>query len=99
MIMRPIIAAAVLALVPSLAMAQAEKKDPGSLSNKQMEQQPTNSGTTAAPTAKPEEGKGSLSDKAMKDGPASTGGSTGEPTAQPKGSDLPGKAENDLGKK
>lgn len=99
MIMRSMLLAASLAVIPSFAAAQAEQKDPSSLSNKQMQQQPVKPGSTATPNAKPEDGKGSLSDKAMKDAPASTGGSTGEPTAQPKSGDLPSKAEEDLGKK
>lgn len=99
MIIRSLAAALLVAAVPTIASAQAEKKDPGSLSNKQMEQQPTSPGSTAAPNAKAEEGKGSLSDKAMKDQPGTTGGSTGEPSAQPKSGDLPAGAKDDIGKK
>lgn len=91
-----ILAAAVLALTPAVALAQAEKTDPGSLSTTAKEKSATPGGSTAAPTAKPN--SGSLSEKAMKDAPGTEGGSTGEPTAQPKSSDLPAKAKEDLSK-
>jgi hypothetical protein len=94
---RYILAAAMLALTPAIAMAQAEKQDPGSLSNKAKETQATPGGSTAAPTAKPN--SGSLPEKAAKDAPGTDGGSTGEPTAQPKSSDLPAKAKEDMQKK
>lgn len=94
---RSILAAAMLALTPAIATAQAEKQEPSSLSNKAKETQATPGGSTAAPTAKPN--SGSLSDKAMKDAPGTDGGSTGEPNAQPKSSDLPAKAKEDMQKK
>lgn len=97
MMTRSMLLAAALLVTPSVALAQAEKADPGSLSNKQMEQQPKADGTTAKPTATPEDG--SLPDKAMKDQPGTTGGSTDMPTAEPKTGDLPAKAEDDMGKK
>lgn len=87
--MKHILIAAALALaVPAAAFAQAEKSDPGSLSDKAMKDQPGNSGggSTAAPTATPADG--SLPDKAMKDNPATKGGSTAEPTAEPKSGGL-----------
>lgn len=97
--MKKFLALAVLAATTSGALAQAEKSDPGSLSSKQKEQQGVSGGSTAAPTAKPEDGKSTLTDKAMKDNPGTTGGSTGEPTAKPKTGDLPAGAEDDMGKK
>lgn len=97
--MRASIAVVILAVSSTMAFAQAEKKDPGSLSNKQMEQQGTAGGTTAAPTAKVEDGRSSLPDKAQQDNPATKGGSTTDPNAQPKSGDLPAGAQDDMGKK
>lgn len=95
---RSILVAAILALTPAVTLAQAEKQDPGSLSNKAAKDQPATSsdGTTKTPTAKPN--SGSLSDKAMKDQPGTDGGSTGEPTAQPKSNDLPAAAKDKMAK-
>lgn len=89
-----------LATSSTMAFAQAEKADPGSLSGEAKEQPSaaTSGGSTATPTAKP--GDSSLSDKASKDNPGtSAGGSTANPTAQPKSSDLPAGAKDDIGKK
>ena len=72
---RELIAAAFLAATSTIALAQAEKADPGSLSGKAKEQPSAGAGSTAAPTAKPKDG--SLSDKASKDQPGSTGASSG----------------------
>lgn len=69
------VAAIILAASSSLALAQAEKADPGSLSSKGKEQPGAGSGSTAAPTAKPSDG--SLPNKAMKDQPGTTGASSG----------------------
>lgn len=97
MIKQHILAIAFLAAIPNIALAQAEKTDPGSLSDKAMKDQPgTKGGDTAAPTAKPE--SGTLSDKAMKDAPGTKGGTTAAPTAQPKTGDLPAGAEDAQGK-
>lgn len=87
---KSLLAAAIILAIPAVAVAQAEKSDPGSLSDKAMKDQPGNSGSgsTATPTAKPEDGKGSLSDKAMKDTPGTKGGSTANPTAEPKSGGL-----------
>jgi hypothetical protein len=95
---RSILLAAALALTPAVALAQAEQKDPGSLSNKAMKDNPgaTGAGSTAAPTAKP--GSGDLPAKVTKDNPGTDGGSTGEPTAQPKTNDLPAAQKDDMGK-
>ena len=68
-------AAIILAATSTLAFAQAEKADTGSLSNKAKEAPASGSGSTETPTAKPKDG--SLSDKASKDQPGSTGGSPG----------------------
>ena len=99
--MKTILAVALLAASSTLALAQAEKADPGSLSGKAKEEPSAaakSGGSTAAPTAKPADS--SLSDKAMKDNPGTTtGGSTGQPTAQPKSGDLPAGAKDDMGKK
>jgi hypothetical protein len=74
--------------VPPVAFAQAEKSDPGSLSDKAMKDQPSKSGggSTAAPNAKL--AYSSLSDNAMKDNPATKRGSTANPTAEPKSGGL-----------
>lgn len=95
---RAILLAAALALTPTIAAAQAEQKDPGSLSNKATKDSPgaTGPGSTAAPTAKPN--SGSLPEKASKDNPGTDGGSTGEPTAKPKTDDLPAAQKDDMGK-
>lgn len=91
-----ILAATMLLAMPVAAFAQAEKADPGSLSSKAKEQPGSSGGSTAAPTAKPEEGKGSLSDKAMKDAPGtSAAGSTANPTAEPKSGSLPDAAKKE----
>ena len=92
-----ILAATLVLAMPVAAFAQAEKADPGSLSSKAKEQPGTSAGgSTAAPTAKPEEGKGSLSDKAMKDAPGtSAAGSTANPTAEPKSGSLPDAAKKE----
>lgn len=91
-----IIAAALLA-VPTFAVAQAEQKDPSSLSSKAMKDQPGNNGagSTDMPNAKPN--SGSLSEKAMKDQPgnASSSGSTDMPTAKPDSGSLSDKAMKD----
>jgi hypothetical protein len=91
-----ILIAATLALaIPAAAFAQAEKSDPGSLSDKAMKDQPGNSGggSTAAPTAKPADG--SLPDKAMKDNPGTKGGETANPTADTKSGSLPDAAKKE----
>lgn len=88
---KSIVAAALLLAVPTAALSQAEKSDPGSLSDKAAKDQPGTSsgGSTAAPTEKPEDGKGSLSDKAAKDAPGTkSGGTTANPTAEPKSGGL-----------
>jgi hypothetical protein len=99
--METILAVALLAASSTLALAQAEKADPGSLSGEAKEEPSaaaTSSGSTAAPSAKPADS--SLSDKAMKDNPGtSAGGSTAQPNAQPKSSDLPAGAKDDMDKK
>lgn len=90
-------AIATLVAMPSVVLAQAEQKDPGSLSGKVMKDQPGNNapGSTAEPTAKPS--SGSLSDKAMKDQPgnSSASGSTDMPTAKPESGGLSDKAMKD----
>lgn len=88
--LKSVLAAALLCAIPGAALAQAEKSDPGSLSDKAMKDQPgTSGGSTAMPNAKPEDGKGSLTDKAMKDQPGATGGgATANPTAEPKSGGL-----------
>lgn len=96
--MKKLLVAAMLCASATGAFGQAEKKDPSSLSSKQMEKQAGEEGMTAKPTAKPEN-KGSLSDKAMDDHPGTTGGTTDTPTAEPKTGDLPAGAEDDMGKK
>ena len=99
--MKTILAVGLLAASSTLAFAQSEKADPGSLTGKAKEEPSaaaTSSGSTAAPTAKPADS--SLSDKAMKDNPGTTaGGSTAQPTPQPKSGDLPAGAKDDMGKK
>lgn len=72
---KAILASLVLAATSTMTFAQAEKPDPGSLSNKQRDQQGVSGGSTAAPTAQPS--GGSLTDKAKADQPGNTGGSTG----------------------
>lgn len=90
------LAVILLAAVPSVAFAQSEKTDPGSLSTKAMKDQPGNNaaGSTDMPNAKPN--SGSLSEKAMKDQPGNSGGgSTGTPTAKPDSGSLSEKAMKD----
>lgn len=84
---------ALAAFTPAVAFAQAEKTDPGSLSDKaKTDNAGTSGGSTADPNAKPADS--SLSDKAMKDQPATTsGGSTAAPTAEPKSGSLSDKAK------
>lgn len=94
--MKKMIVAALLCATATGAFAQEE--DTNSLSGKQMEQQPVEEGTTAKPTAKPDDS--SLSGEAMEDHPGTTGGSTDMPTAEPKTGDLPAAAdEDDIGEK
>ncbi len=96
MIKQSILALTLLTAVPALALAQAEKSDPGSLSTKAMKDQPgnTSGGSTANPDAKPD--SGSLSEKAMKDQPGNSGGgSTAAPTAKPDSGSLSEKAMKD----
>jgi hypothetical protein len=88
----PIIAAVVLAVSSSLALAANDQ----SLSGKAMRDQPGNNGagTTATPTGKPAET--SLSGKAMRDQPGNNGaGTTDMPTAKSDETSLSGKAMRD----
>jgi hypothetical protein len=93
-----ILAAVLLAVSGSIALAQAPAKpDEGSLSGKAMKDQPGNNGggSTSMPNAKPDEG--SLSGKAMKDQPGNnSAGTTSTPTAKPMEDSLSGKAMKDL---
>jgi len=83
-------------LLAGPVFAQAEKTDPGSLSDKAAKDNPgTTGGATTNPTAKPEDGKGSLSDKGMKDHPGTKGGTTADPTADPKSGSLPDGAKKE----
>lgn len=96
MINSRMLAVILMTAVPSLAMAQAEKTDSGSLSTKAMQDQPGNTGggSTATPTAKPN--SGSLSEKAMQDQPGNSGGgSTANPSAKPDSGSLSDKAMKD----
>lgn len=93
---KSILAAVILCALPATAMAQAEKSDPGSLSEKAQKDQPgaTGAGSTADPTAKPEDDKQSLTGKAADDHPGTSGaGTTANPTAQPKSGSLDDKAK------
>jgi hypothetical protein len=91
-----VLAAALLCLLPATSFAQAEKADPGSLSEKAKKDQPgtTGGGSTAEPTAKPEDDKQSLPGKAAEDHPGTNaGGPTANPTADPKSGSLNDKAK------
>jgi hypothetical protein len=91
-----LIAAAMLLPLPAAALAQAEKSDPGSLTDKAKTDHPgsTSGGATTAPTAKPDDS--SLSNKATKDAPGATGpGTTANPTAEPKSGSLSDGAKKD----
>lgn len=93
-----LVTVALLLAIPSVALAQANKEDSGSLSTKAMSDQPGNQGggSTATPGAKPD--SGSLSEKAMKDQPGNSGGgSTASPNTKPADGSLSGKAMKDSG--
>jgi hypothetical protein len=88
---KPILAAMVLALTSTVALAD------NSLPAKVMKDLPgTTGGTTADPTAKPD--SGSLSEKAMQDAPGvnkDKTGTTADPTAKPADGSLADKAMKD----
>lgn len=74
--------AALLAVIPAAAFAQAAAPDAGSISDKVMKDEPgTKGGTTVTPTAKADDS--SISTKEMKDLPATKSGTTANPTAKP----------------
>jgi hypothetical protein len=81
-----------LALAASASFAVAAED--GNLTTKAMQDQPgTMGGSTANPTAKPD--NSSLADKAMKDQPGTMGGSTDMPSAKPDSGSLSDKAMKD----
>ncbi len=85
-----IVCALALAASTSLAFAAED----GNLTTKAMQDQPgTMGGSTANPTAKPD--NSSLADKAMKDQPGTMGGSTDMPNAKPDSGSLSDKAMKD----
>jgi hypothetical protein len=85
-----IVCALALAASTSLAFAAED----GNLTTKAMKDQPgTMGGSTANPTAKPD--NSSLADKAMKDQPGTMGGSTDMPSAKPDSGSLSDKAMKD----
>jgi hypothetical protein len=85
-----IVCALALAASASLAFAAED----GNLTTKAMQDQPgTMGGSTANPTAKPD--NASLADKAMKDQPGTMGGSTDMPNAKGDGGSLSDKVMKD----